>query len=95
VGKKLYVGNISFKMTDVDLKDLFTGAGTVVDAKIIVDRETQRSRGFGFVTMDTEENAVEAIKRFHDEEVGGRRLMVNEAREKAPFDGNAPRNNRY
>jgi RNA recognition motif-containing protein len=88
MAKKLYVGNLPWKMTEEDLKNTFAGVGTVEDVKIIIDRETQRSRGFGFVTMASEEDAGKAIERLHDQEVGGRKLIVNEAREK---DRNDPR----
>jgi len=80
--KKLYVGNLSWGTTEDQLKDMFAGQGSVEDVKIITDRETGKSRGFGFVTMASDDEAAKAITEFHGKEVGGRALMVNEARER-------------
>jgi len=80
VGKKLYVGNLTYKVVDSDLEELFSQFGTVQSAQIIMDRETGRSKGFGFVEMDTEAQATAAIEGLHDHEYDGRRLTVNEAR---------------
>jgi RNA recognition motif-containing protein len=82
MSKKLYVGNLSFKVTGEDLRELFSQAGTVESASIIEDRETSRSRGFGFVEMATEEEAQAAIQQFNGADLGGRNLTVNEAKEK-------------
>ncbi len=79
---KLYVGGLPYSTTDVELKDAFAAAGTVVSASVVTDRETRRSRGFGFVEMETEEMANAAIDMWHDKEFGGRRLAVNIARPK-------------
>lgn len=79
---KLYVGGLPYATTDVDLSDAFAAAGTVVSASIVTDRETRRSRGFGFVEMETEEMANAAIDMWHDKEFNGRRLTVNIARPK-------------
>jgi RNA recognition motif-containing protein len=80
VGKKLYVGNLTYKVVDSDLEELFSPFGTVQSAQVIQDRETGRSKGFGFVEMDTEAQATAAIEALHDHEYDGRRLTVNEAR---------------
>jgi RNA recognition motif-containing protein len=77
---KLYVGNLSYGMTDSDLQNLFEQYGTVVSAQIIMDRDTGRSKGFGFVEMSTTEEGQAAIQALHDQEVSGRKLTVNEAR---------------
>ena len=80
VGKKLYVGNLTYKVNDSDLEQLFSQFGTVQSAQVITDRDTGRSKGFGFVEMDTDAEAQEAIRALHDQDHGGRRLTVNEAR---------------
>jgi RNA recognition motif-containing protein len=80
VGKKLYVGNLSFSVTDADLEDLFAPFGEVRSAQVVVDRQTGRSRGFGFVEMGADSAAQAAIDALHDQEHGGRRLTVNEAK---------------
>jgi RNA recognition motif-containing protein len=80
VAMKLYVGNLSYGMTDSDLQNLFEQYGTVVSAQIIMDRDTGRSKGFGFVEMSTTEEGQAAIQALHDQEVSGRKLTVNEAR---------------
>ena len=84
---KLYVGNLSFRTTGDDLKEAFSAAGTVESASIIEDRETGRSRGFGFVEMATPEEAAAAIEQFNGKDLGGRNLTVNEARPKADRGG--------
>lgn len=78
--KKLFVGNLSFKTTDSDLKDLFSKAGEVTEAVIIMDRERGVSKGFGFVTMTNDAEANAAIEMWNGKEVDGRALTVNEAR---------------
>jgi cold-inducible RNA-binding protein len=78
--KKLYVGNLSYSMTEQDLRDMFGQAGEIQDVMLIVDRDTRRSKGFGFVEFVTEEDAQKAIDMFHDQEYQGRRLTVNVAR---------------
>ncbi len=77
---KLYVGNLSFRTTGDDLREAFSQAGTVESASIIEDRETGRSRGFGFVEMSTKEEAATAIEQFNGKDLGGRNLTVNEAK---------------
>jgi cold-inducible RNA-binding protein len=84
---KLYVGNLSFRTTSDDLKEAFSQAGTVESASVIEDRETGRSRGFGFVEMATPEEAAAAIEQFNGKELGGRNLTVNEAKPKADRGG--------
>ena len=80
MGSKLYVGNLSFNTTEAELKDLFSGAGTVTEASLMIDRETGNSRGFAFVTMGSDAEANEAISQVSGKSVGGRNLTVNEAR---------------
>jgi RNA recognition motif-containing protein len=80
VGKKLYVGNLTYQVGDSDLEQLFSQFGTVQSAQVIQDRETGRSKGFGFVEMDTDAQAQAAIDALHDREHDGRRLTVNEAK---------------
>jgi RNA recognition motif-containing protein len=77
---KLYVGNLSFQTSSEDLQQLFSQAGTVESASVVEDRETGRSRGFGFVEMATAEEGAAAIAQFNGKEVNGRSLTVNEAR---------------
>ena len=77
---KLYVGNLSFQTSSEDLRDLFSQAGTVETANVVEDRDTGRSRGFGFVEMATKEEGEAAIAQFNGKEFGGRSLTVNEAR---------------
>jgi len=80
VGKKLYVGNLAYGVSDSTLEQLFSQYGTVQSAQVIQDRATGRSKGFGFVEMDTEAQAQAAIEGLHDQEHDGRRLTVNEAK---------------
>jgi RNA recognition motif-containing protein len=77
---KLYVGNLSFQTSSDDLNSLFAQAGTVESAAVVEDRETGRSRGFGFVEMSSKEEAQKAIEQFNGKEVNGRNLNVNEAK---------------
>ncbi|MFI0347435.1 MAG: RNA recognition motif domain-containing protein [Chthoniobacterales bacterium] len=85
---KLYVGNLAFSATDSDLREIFSQYGTVTDASILMDRTSGRSRGFGFVTMSSQQEGEAAITALNGNEVGGRRLTVNEAR---PMEERAPR----
>src|SRR4051794_32752870 len=80
VAKKLYVGNLTYNVNESDLEQLFSQFGTVQSAQIIVDRDTNRSKGFGFVEMDTDAQAQAAIQGLHDQDHDGRRLTVNEAK---------------
>lgn len=77
---KLYVGNLSYDVTSSSLEELFTPFGTVRSAQVIQDRDTGRSKGFGFVEMSDDNAARTAIKELHEKEHGGRALTVNEAR---------------
>jgi RNA recognition motif-containing protein len=77
---KLYVGNLSFQTSSEDLRELFAQAGTVESANVVEDRDTGRSRGFGFVEMATKEEGQAAIAQFNGKELNGRSLTVNEAR---------------
>jgi RNA recognition motif-containing protein len=80
LAKKLYVGNLTYNVNESDLEQLFSQFGTVQSAQIIVDRDTNRSKGFGFVEMDTDAQAQAAIQGLHDQDHDGRRLTVNEAK---------------
>jgi cold-inducible RNA-binding protein len=83
MGKRLYVGNLSFKTTEEGLRDLFAQDGKqVTDCRVITDRATGRSRGFGFVEMASDDDANKAIEQYNDFELDGRALKVNFAREK-------------
>jgi RNA recognition motif-containing protein len=77
---KLYVGNLPYSTTDADLNELFAQYGTVVSATVIMDRDSGRSKGFGFVEFETDEEAKAAIEALNGKENGGRNLVVNEAR---------------
>ena len=77
---KLYVGNLAFSTSSQDLQELFAQAGTVASASVIEDRDTGRSRGFGFVEMSSNEEGAAAIEQFNGKEVNGRNLTVNEAK---------------
>jgi len=85
---KLYVGGVSYGTTEDSLRDAFAQAGNVSSAKIIVDKMTGRSRGFGFVEMTTEEEAQKAVSLWNGKELDGRTLTVNEAR---PLEERPPR----
>jgi len=87
MGKRLYVGNLSFSSTEADIRDLFAQAGTVTDAKLVLDRDTGRPRGFGFVEMSTEAEAQKAINDLNGREFQGRALRVNEAQERTGGGG--------
>jgi RNA recognition motif-containing protein len=82
VGKKLYVGNLSYQETSSELEQLFSQFGTVTSAQVIQDRETGRSKGFGFVEMGSDAEAQAAINAMNGNEIDGRALTVNEARPK-------------
>lgn len=85
---KLFVGSLAWGVTDDDLRDFFATAGTVVSAKVIVDRDTNRSKGYGFVEMSSDEEAKAAVEQLNEKELGGRAIIVNEARPQAPRDNN-------
>ena|SRR5215831_17325623 len=86
MGNKLYVGNLPFNATEDSLREVFSQAGNVQSAKIIMDRDTGRSKGFGFVEMATEQEAADAIQKFHGVAYGGRAMTVAEARPMAARD---------
>ncbi|MGE3260697.1 MAG: RNA recognition motif domain-containing protein [Bacteriovoracia bacterium] len=87
MGKKLYVGNLSYQMTDSGLQDAFSAFGTVESAKIIMDRDSGRSKGFGFVEMGSDSEAQAAIEKLNGQVLDGRPLTVNEAKPQAPREG--------
>ena len=95
MGKKLYVGNLPFSVTDQILTDTFTQCGTVESAKIITDRDSGRSKGFGFVEMSTETEAQKAIAQFNGTDYEGRPMTVNEAKPMAPRENRNGRPNRW
>jgi RNA recognition motif-containing protein len=80
MGKKLYVGNLGYEVTDSDLLKMFEPHGTVQSAQVIMDRDTGRSKGFGFVEMKTDQEARAAIAALNGQDAGGRSLTVNEAK---------------
>jgi len=91
MNNKLYVGNLSFDLTENDLNDAFAAHGTVTEASLMMDRASGRSRGFGFVTMSTEEEAQKAIAALNGTELKGRALTVNVARPPAERSGGGRR----
>lgn len=94
---KLFVGSLPYSVTDDQLAELFAPAGTVVSAKVIMDREMNRSKGFGFVEMGSEDEAKKAIDMVNGKEVDGRTITVNEARpqeDRGPRNGGSFNNNR-
>jgi cold-inducible RNA-binding protein len=96
MAKNLFVAGLPFDMTDSDLQELFAEYGTVTSAKIVVDRDTNRSKGFGFVEMSTEEESKNAIQGLNGKDMNGRPLTVNEARprEERPARSFGNRNDR-
>src|SRR5438094_8562051 len=80
MGRKLYVGNLGYGLTDQDLTQLFAAHGTVESAQVVMDRDTGRSKGFGFVEMKTDQEAQAAIAALNGQDNGGRPLTVNEAK---------------
>jgi RNA recognition motif-containing protein len=89
---KLYVGNLAFQTTSEELQTMFAQAGTVESVSLIEDRETGRSRGFGFVEMSTKEEGAAAIQQFNGKDMGGRALNVNEAKPREDRGGGGGRN---
>lgn len=97
MAKKLYVGGLPYSVSDSQLGELFSQAGTVVSATVIMDKYSGRSKGFGFVEMSSDEEADKAIKTLNDQEVEGRKIVVNEARpmtERPPRDFGPRRDDR-
>ncbi|HNX11272.1 MAG TPA: RNA-binding protein [bacterium] len=92
MSKKLYVGGIPYSMDNDALKEAFVPAGNVLSAMVIIDKRTNRSKGFGFVEMATDEEAQNAISMFNGQEIGGRKVIVNEAR---PMEERPRFDNRY
>lgn len=92
MSNKLYVGNLSYSVRDDDLQQRFAEFGTVESAKVMMDRDSGRSKGFGFVQMSTADQAQAAIRGLHGQTMGGRDLVVNEAR---PMEARAPRAGGY
>lgn len=86
MGKKLYVGNLPYSATDESLAETFSQCGTVDSAKIITDRDSGRSKGFGFVEMSSDSEAQEAISRLNGQQLDGRAMNVSEAKPQAPRD---------
>ncbi|MCL4250622.1 MAG: RNA-binding protein [Anaerolineae bacterium] len=98
MAKKLYVGNLSYSTTQEQIHELFSQVGEVVDVAIIIDRDSGRSKGFGFVEMATDEAAQEAIRRYNGSTLDSRTLTVNEARpreERPRYGGGGNRHDRY
>jgi len=91
--KKLYVGSLSYDTKEDTLKDLFSEAGTVASATIIMDKFSGRSKGFGFVEMSTEEESKKAVEMFNGKELDGRNIIVNEARPMKKREFSGPGNN--
>ncbi len=91
MGNKLYVGNLSYDVQDRDLQELFAQHGTVSSARVVTDRDTGRSKGFGFVEMGSDAEAEAAIGALNGQEVAGRALTVNEARPKEDRGGGGGR----
>ena len=88
MGKKIYAGNLAHALTEDELREVFEAHGTVVSAQIIMDRETGRSKGFGFIEMSSDEEAQAAIEALDGQEIAGRTARVNEAR---PREDRGPR----
>ena len=95
LSKKIYVGNLPFQSTESELKDLFSQHGNVESAKIIEDRETGRSRGFGFIEMEDASAADQAIQALDGKDFGGRNLKVNEAQDRRGGGGGGGGGRRY
>jgi cold-inducible RNA-binding protein len=91
MSSKLYVGNLSFDTTEIDLQDTFAEAGTVSEVALMQDKFTGKSRGFAFVTMSSADEGQKAISLFHGKNVQGRALTVNEARPREDRTGGGPR----
>lgn len=91
MGKKLYVGNLPYSVDDAALESQFSECGKVESARVITDRDTGRSKGFGFVEFSTDEEAMSAIEKFNGQPLGGRNMTVSEARPQAPREGGGGR----
>ncbi len=95
MSKKLYVGNLPYSTTDQSLADAFSQCGTVETAKVIMDRDSGRSKGFAFVEMSSSEEAQTSISRLNGTQLDGREINVSEAKPQAPRDNNSRRPSRY
>jgi RNA recognition motif-containing protein len=95
MSKKLYVGNLPYSANDQSLTDKFSECGTVSSAKVIMDRDSGRSKGFAFVEMSTAAEATSAISRFHGTDLDGRSINVTEAKPMAPRDNRGGGGSRY
>ena len=95
MGKKIFVGNLSFSTTSADLEALFSEVGTCESATVVTDRDTGRSRGFGFVEMSTPDEAEKAISGLNGRDVGGRQINVSEAKSREGGNGGRPRSGGY
>lgn len=93
MSNKLFVGSLSWNTTDDMLREFFEQIGKVLSAKVITDRYTGKHRGFGFVEMESEEKAKEAIEKLNGQQLDGRAIIVSEAREQAPRNDNYQRDN--
>ncbi len=87
MGRRLYVGNLSYNTTEMTLREAFGQSGTVTEAKVVMDRETGRPRGFAFVEMSSDQEAQQAIQQLNGRELDGRAINVNEAQERAGGGG--------
>ena len=87
MAKRLYVGNLAYSVTEADLREVFTEAGTVADVKVVLDRESGRPRGFAFVEMSTDDEAAKAMQTLNGREIQGRAISVSEARERSGGGG--------
>lgn len=87
MGRKLYVGNLPYSTTEQDLHDTFSQSGTVDSANVIIDRDSGRSKGFGFVEMSSDSEAQKAIQELNGSTVDGRQIKVNEAKPRQPRSG--------
>jgi RNA recognition motif-containing protein len=94
MGKKLYVGNLPYSVSDSDLQQMFEAHGTVTSAQVIMDRDTGRSKGFGFVEMSSDAEAQAAVDAMNGKDINGRPLTVNEARPKPEGGGGGGRGGR-
>ena len=94
MAKKLFVGGLSWDTTDEDLRKAFASHGEITEAKVITERDSGRSRGFGFVTFAQDEDAKTAVSKMHGTSLDGRTITVNEAQEKSPREGGRGGRNR-
>ena len=95
MGNRLYVGNLAYSVTDESLHQHFAACGTVTSAKVMIDRDSGRSKGFGFVEMGSNQQAQAATRKLHGRSVDGRALVVNEARPREPQGGGGYGRARY